>query len=136
MTFACIIPAMFLSEFELVPNIVILRFFTSTQPSHEWLASTSLQLYPSFHTLTHWHRSANELHVVTQASSALLLVSAAASSEYFSISSILESALSFHLCAMLTGALYTSYRFCWLIDNLLHNDFVEVKKQSYYYIRS
>ena len=42
------------------------------QPSCQWLASTSLQLCPSFHTLMHWCRAANELHVVTQASSALI----------------------------------------------------------------
>ena len=59
-------------------------------PSHEWLASTSLQLCPSFHTLTHWCSSANKFHVVAQTSSALLLASAAASSRSFSNSSILD----------------------------------------------
>ena len=59
-------------------------------PSHEWLFSTSLWLCLSFHTLTHWHSSAIELPVFAQTSSALLLASVAASSESFSISSILD----------------------------------------------
>ena len=70
------------------PGLSSLVWWVWDWPSHEWPASTSLQLCPSFHTLTHWHSSANELHVVSQTSSALLSPLAAASSESFSISSI------------------------------------------------
>ena len=77
-----------------VPGPSSLVWWVHGQPFHEWLASTSLQLCPSFYALMCWHRSANELHVVTQASSTLLLVLAAALSKYFSISSTLEKNLS------------------------------------------
>ena len=35
MTFACIIPAMFLSEFELAPNIVITSLFHLNTKNHQ-----------------------------------------------------------------------------------------------------
>ena len=72
------------------PGLSSLVWWVHSQPSCEKLASTSLQLCPSFHALMHWHSSVNELHLVTWASSVLLLASAAASSESFSISSILD----------------------------------------------
>ena len=104
-----------------VPGLSSVVWQVHSQPSHEWLASTYLWLCPSFHVLTCWCGSANDLHVVTQASSALLLVSGTDSSKNFLIAFILDrnssnmssnlgvghwcpecyhkqSALLFHLC--------------------------------------
>ena len=72
------------------PGPSFLIWWVCNWPSHEWLVSTSLWLCPSFHALTHWHSSSIELHVVAWTSSTLCLALAAASSESFSISSILD----------------------------------------------
>ena len=60
------------------------------QPSHKQLVSTSHWLCLSLHALMHWYRSATELCMLAQTSSALLLASATALSESLSISSILD----------------------------------------------
>ena len=80
------------------PSSSALVWQVCNQPSHEQLVSTSLWLHLSFHTLMHWHRSANKLHMLAWTSSALLLASVTASSKSLSISSILDRFLSKIFC--------------------------------------
>ena len=72
------------------PGSSCLVWWVCNRPSHEWLVSKSLWLCLFFHTLMHWCRSANELCMLAQTSSALLLALVAALSKSLSISSILH----------------------------------------------